>query len=169
MYRIAFLHLYHHIPPKGINLDFLMVCIMDSNLTSWVAYLAFKANAFRIGSWNCVLKLLATYRRQYQWNTRNLPSSPLSHTAMVLLIPACRSEIMQMPLLGITCSIETLRHSKNHPQLGPDSIFITAKAGGKILLLASVAIAIWMFKMCIKHYERLDPQFPNYQFKLIIK
>ena len=26
-----------------------------------------------------------------------------------------------------------------------------------------------MFKMCIKHYEHLDPQFTNYQFKLIIK
>ena len=142
MYKIAFLRLYHHIPPKGINLDFLMVCIMDSNLASWVSYLAFKANAFRIRSWNYALKLLATCQRQYRWNTRNLLSSPLSHTTMVLLILACRAKIMQMPSLGITCPIETLRHSKNHPQLSPDSLFTTAKARGKTLLLASVTIAI---------------------------
>ena len=47
-----------------------------------------------------------------------------------------------MPSLGITCPIETLRHSKNHPQLGPNSLFTTAKVKGKTLLLASVAIAI---------------------------
>ena len=27
----------------------------------------------------------------------------------------------------------------------------------------------WMFKKCVKHLERLDPQFTIYQFKLIIK
>ena len=33
----------------------------------------------------------------------------------------------------------------------------------------SLEVLSWMFNMCIKHYERLEPQFPNYQFKLIIK
>ena len=119
-----------------------MVCIMDSNLVSWVAYLAFKANAFRVGSSKCVLKLLATCQRQYRWNTRSIPSWPLGHSWMAHLIPLCRSEIMQMPLSGMTCSIEVLRHSKNHPQLSPHSLSTTAKARGKTFWLASVAIVI---------------------------
>ena len=49
---------------------------------------------------------------------------------------------MQIPSSGITYPIEILRHSKNHSQLGPDSLFTTAKARGKTLLLASVAITI---------------------------
>ena len=49
---------------------------------------------------------------------------------------------MQMSTLSITCPIKILRHSKNYPQLGPDSLFTIAKARGKTLLLASVAIAI---------------------------
>ena len=117
-----------------------MVCIMDSNLASWVAYLAL--NAFRIRSSKCVLKLLATCQRQYQWNTRNLSSPPLGHSAMALLIPLCQLEIMQMSSLSITCPIEILRHSKNYPQLGPDSLFTIAKARGKTLLLALIVIAI---------------------------
>ena len=115
---------------------------MESNLAWWVAYPAFKANTFRVGSSKCLLKLLATCQRQYRWYTHSLPSWPLGHSRMAHLIPLCRSEIMQMPSLGMTCSIEVLRHSKNHPQLGPDYLSTTAKAIGKTFWLASIAIAI---------------------------
>ena len=119
-----------------------MFCLMDSNLASWVAYPTFKANAFRVGSLKRVLKLLATCQRQYRWNTRKLLSSPLGHSAMAHLIPLCQSKIMQMLSSSITCPIEILRHSKNHPQLGLDSLSTTAKARGKTFWLALVAIAI---------------------------
>ena len=119
-----------------------MVCIMELNLASWVAYPTFKANAFKVGSSKCLLKLLATCWRQYRWYTRSFPSWPLGHSQMAYLIPLCWSEIMQMPSLGMTCSIKVLRHSKNHPQLGLDSLSTTTKAIGKTFWLASVAIVI---------------------------
>ena len=119
-----------------------MVCIMDSNLASLFAYPAFKANAFRVGLSKCLLKLLATCWRKYQWNTCSSPSRSLGYSRMAHLIPLWRSEIMQMPLSSMTCSIEVLRHSKNYPQLGPNSLSTTAKARGKTFWIASIAIAI---------------------------
>ena len=47
-----------------------------------------------------------------------------------------------MSLFAITSPNETLRHSKNHPQLDLDSLFTMANVRGKTLLLASVAIVI---------------------------
>ena len=120
----------------------LIGCMYNSNLVSWVAYPAFKANDFKVASWKCVLKLLVTCQRQYLWTTRSRPSSSLGQFTITFWIPLCRLEIMQMSLSAITSSSEILRHSKNHPQLGPNSLSTTAKARGKTLLLASVAIAI---------------------------
>ena len=114
----------------------------NSNLVSWVAYLAFKANDLKVASWKCVLKLLATCQRQYLWTTHSRPSSSLGQFAIAFWIPLCRSEIMQMSLSAITSSSEILKRSKNHPQQGPDSLSITTKARDKTLLLASVTIAI---------------------------
>ena len=120
----------------------LIDCMYNSNLASWVAYPTFKANDFKVASWKCVLKLLAICRRQYLWNTSTHPSSSLGQSAIAFWIPLYQLEITQMSLSAITSPSEILRHSKNHPQLGPNSLFITAKARGKTLLLASMAIAI---------------------------
>ena len=120
----------------------LIACMYSSNLASWVAYPAFKANDFKVVSWKCVLKLLATCQRQYLWNTRTHPSSFLGQFAIAFWIPLYWSEMTQMSFFAITSPSEILKHSKNHPQLGPDSLSTRVKVRGKTLLLASVAIAI---------------------------
>ena len=109
----------------------LIACMYNSNLTSWIAYPTFKANDFKVASWKCVLKLLAICRRQYLWNTRTHPSSSLGQFAIAFWIPLCRSEITQMFLSAITSPSEFLTRSKNHPQLGPDSLSTTAKEEAK--------------------------------------
>ena len=116
----------------------LIACMYNSNLASRVAYPAFKANDFKVASWKCVLKLLATCWRQYLWNTYTHPSSSLGQFAIAFWIPLCRSEITQMSLFAITSPNEILKHSKNHPSTRP-WLFVH---NGKTLLLASVAIAI---------------------------